>query len=123
MGNTAADIAQGLSQHKAKDVQKEETPVDVAGGGIEVETPDPTPPEYVTGTPFDLVKGRPQVDFWGPLETYGFVTTPYGEYAIEPGKILRLTHREEFDTKEGRMVMRTFPVYEDAPQALLDYIA
>lgn len=126
MAKSAAAIAKELSDKKSKNrATSAKAEDEQILGGIE---DDPTPEVEETGyarmgNPFDLVPGRPMVDFWGPLSAYGFVTTVHGEYAIPVGKILRFEYREEFDRKEGGMVTRAYPVYEDAPQELIDYVA
>jgi hypothetical protein len=122
MPKTAAAIAKELSPKTSKnrkatiDEQTDEI------GGIEVETEVVEENTFATGTPFDLVEGRPNVDFYGPLTAYGFVTTSHGEYAIPAGQILRFQAKKEWDKKTGMEVIRNYPVYEKAPQELVDYI-
>ena len=123
MPKSAAAIAQEISEKESKNkaASKDSEGV-VTEGGIKVEEPVAEVREFATGTPFDLVEGRPMVDFYGPLSAYGFVQTPHGEYAIPHGKILRFVYRKEFDVKEGLEVTRAYPQYEAAPQELIDYI-
>lgn len=127
MPKSAAATAKELSDRKSKNrAAKAVAESEEIMGGIEDDTQVEEVPAggYARmGNPFDLVSGRPMVDFWGPLSAYGFVTTVHGEYAIPVGKILRFEYREEFDRKEGQMVTRAHPVWEDAPQELIDYVA
>jgi len=125
MAKSAAQIAEDLSSKKSHNknepavVEADET------GGIHEDDEVEVPPTVMVGgigSPFDLVEGRPMIDFFGPLDAYGFVTTRHGEYAIPYGKILRFEYRKEFDKKEGREVIRPYPVYEDAPAELVAYV-
>ena len=122
MPKSAAQIAKELSPKSSKnrkasiDESKDEI------GGIEDDTEVVAEDTFAPGTPFDLVEGRPNVDFFGPLTAYGFVTTAHGEYAIPHGKILRFRDQKEWDKKTGMEVVRHYPMYEKAPQELLDYI-
>lgn len=128
MGKNAAQVAQEISGRKSqnktkKRVEEQEEIV----GGIEDETaPNPVVAildgDTKTGTPYDLVDGRPNIDYWGPLPGYQFVQTNHGEYAIPVGKILRFTYKDQWDPKLGETVTRAYPTYEDAPQALIDYV-
>ena len=121
MPKSAAAVASEISDRKTKNKKVAKVDEKHITGGIADELTE-EPATFKTGTPFDLVEGRPNVDFWGPLEAYGFVTTPTGEYAIPHGKILRMERRKEWDKKEGMEVVRSYPIYEAAPQELLDYI-
>lgn len=124
MAKSAAKMAAELSEKKSANKAEAEAEVEAETmGGID----DPMPeaeakPAGFTGTPFDLVEGKPNVDFFGPLEGYQFVQTNFGEYAIPQGKILRFEAREEWDAKQGRPIVRQYPVYEDAPAELLAYV-
>jgi hypothetical protein len=122
MPKTAAAIAKEISGKTSKNRKAAADEVEDEIGGIEVEEEAVEEEAFRTGTPFDLVEGRPNVDFFGPLTAYGFVTTAHGEYAIEYGKILRFTAKKEWDKKTGQEVIRQYPVYEDAPQELIDYV-
>ena len=125
MPKSAAAVAKEMSDKKSKNraasaVAESEEIL----GGLEDDTVVEEAPEPVRmGNPFDLVQGRPMVDFWGPMSSYGFVTTVHGEFAIPHGQIMRFEYREEFDRKEGVMVTRAYPKYEAAPQELIDYVA
>ena len=48
---------------------------------------------------------------YGPYRDYVLITTPYGEYAVEPGHVMHFEQREWFNPKEGRTEVRWFPVY------------
>ena len=123
MPKSAAAVAQEISDKKTKNKAKaEEAETVIPEGGIKVEEAPEVTAEVKSGTPFDLVEGRNMVDFFGPLTAYGFVTTPHGEYAIPHGQILRFIPKKEWDVKEGIEVTRMYPVYEAAPQELIDYI-
>ena len=122
MPKTAAAIAKELSPKTSKNRKAAADEVQDEIGGIEVEEEVAEVEPFRTGTPFDLVEGRPNVDFFGPLTAYGFVTTAHGEYSISPGMILRFVARTEWDKKTGQEVVRQYPVYETAPQALIDYV-
>ena len=126
MGKSAAQIAQELAAQKKGTRNLHTDDVEVADdevGGITEEAPAPVAPSrFLTGTPFDLVKGRPNVDYWGPFAAYHFVTTAHGEYAIPEGQIMRFEYRDEFDVKSQQVVTRAYPKYEDAPAELMDYI-
>jgi hypothetical protein len=126
MPKNAAQVAQDLSGRKSENKTKKrvEEQTEVVGG-IEddpVVNPVISIDGAKTGTPYDLVEGRPNIDYWGPLPGYQFVQTNHGEYAIPNGKILRFTYKEEWDPKAGTMVTRAYPKYEVAPQELINYV-
>jgi hypothetical protein len=123
MPKSAAQVAKEISKKDSKNRKASAEEVKDEIGGIEDDVAVIQPErEFATGTPFDLVEGRPNVDFYGPLTAYGFVTTPHGEYAIPNGKILRFDPRKEWDKKTGMEVVRNYPMYENAPQELINYI-
>lgn len=122
---SAAKIAKDLSTHSSANRESgavSSEPEEMGGivdeGAVAV---DDRPAK--TGTPFDKIPGRPNVDFWGPFEVYSFVTTPHGEFAVPQGRILRFEYRNEWDPKEGMNVVRAYPKYEDAPAELIAYVA
>jgi hypothetical protein len=127
MGKSAAQVAQDISGRKSENKTKKRVEEqDEVVGGID-EKVDANPvisilEEGKTGTPYDLVDGRPNIDYWGPLPGYQFVQTNHGEYSLSQGKILRFTYKEEWDPKAGQMVTRAYPKYEKAPQELIDYV-
>ena len=127
MAKNAAQVAQEISGRNSKNKSKKTVEEqDEIVGGIEDDTP--TNPVISiadgakTGTPYDLVEGRPNIDYWGPLPGYQFVQTNHGEFAVPNGKILRFDYREEWDPKVGATVTRAYPMYEKAPQELIDYV-
>ena len=122
MSKSAAQIANDLSKRDSKNKKIAKVDEEVITGGLTDEVEEEVVAPTVAATPFDLVEGRPNVDFWGPFDTYNFVTTPHGEFGIPNGKLLRFEYRKEWDKKEGTEVMRAYPQYEDAPQALMDYV-
>jgi hypothetical protein len=127
MGKSAAQVAQEISDRKSENKTKKRVEEqDEIVGGID-EKPPSNPVITIldgvkTGTPYDLVEGRPNIDYWGPLPGYQFIQTQHGEYSITEGKILRFTYKEEWDPKAGTMVTRAKPQYEKAPQELIDYV-
>ena len=122
MAKKAAQIAKDLSDHDSKNRQTGVVATEADEvGGIQEPVVEPEP-EMPVADPFSLVPGRPNIDYWGPYPQYMWVTTPSGEYAVPYGKLLRLEQRMVFDKKEGMEVMRTFPMYEDAPAELVEYV-
>jgi hypothetical protein len=123
-GKSAAKVATDIANRKSKNkvTTTAEVEVEKSGGIVTDEQPAQAQPAMVTGTPFDLVDGRMNVDYFGPLTAYGFVQTAHGEYAIPQGKIMRFDFRVEWDRKEGVEVTRAYPTYEDAPEELIEYV-
>lgn len=127
MAKNAAQVAQEISGRKSSNKTKKRVEEqDEIVGGIDSEAPNPVvsigDEPVKTGTPYDLVEGRPNIDYWGPLPGYQFVQTNHGEYAIPNGKILRFSYKEQWDPKIGEMVTRAYPTYENAPQELINYV-
>jgi hypothetical protein len=127
MAKSAAQVAQEISGRKSENKTKKrvEEQDEIVGGIDEQVATNPVITildEGKTGTPYDLVEGRPNIDYWGPLPGYQFVNTNHGEYSITEGMILRFEYKEEWDPKVGQMVTRAYPKREKAPQELIDYV-
>ena len=122
MPKSAAQVASELSERETKNKKVAKADEEVITGGFTEEEVEEVAPVRQIGSPFDLVDGRPNIDYWGPFDRYTFVTTPHGEFAIPNGKILRFAYKTEWDKKEGIEVTRAYPNYEKAPQELIDYV-
>lgn len=58
------------------------------------------------------VEAKPQLQEWGPYADYLIVSTPHGDFGLEPQHIMRLELQESYNPKTHSTVQAMLPVYE-----------
>lgn len=95
--------AQAEAAERAKEARRAMVEGDIP------ESPDP-PTHRPTYEP--TKEGSNQgVSEWGPYDKYEIVSTPYGQFAVEPGYVMFFESYEFFDDREKRMRTSHRPVY------------
>ena len=79
-------------------------PVTEQPAAVPVQSAAPVP----TTAPSSQTQG---VSEWGPYADYVIVTTPYGNYAVEPGYVMTFVPHRYFNNRERREMITHLPVY------------